>query len=134
MGGELTPHVHAHVHKHTPSNNSQVIAFLSYYYEPTYLQTYSSNVAIPTTHGLKHSFIQSQFKASFIKHFSLIGITSDESVHLHSFALSNSMTTCLGLIKKRTKRYIILSLLHTQNQVNLKKKFLPHLVEWESAN
>lgn len=61
-------------------------------------KTHSSNVAIPTTHGLKHSFIQSQLEASLIKHLPLVRITSDETVHLHSFALPNSMTTRLGLV------------------------------------
>lgn len=71
---------------------------------PQTMGTHSSNVAIPTTHGLKHSLIQSQLEASFIKHLSLIRITSDETVHLHSFALPNSMTPCLGLVKKKWKK------------------------------
>lgn len=70
---------------------------------PQTKRTHSSNVAIPTTHGLKHSFIQSQLKAGLIKHLSLIRITSDETVHLHSFALPNSMTSCLRLVKKKWK-------------------------------
>lgn len=63
--------------------------------------TYSCNVAIPTAHRLKYSLIQSQLEASLIKHLPFIGITSDKTVHLHSFALPNSMAPCLGLVFKK---------------------------------
>lgn len=133
----------AHAHKHTHASSNMIAFYLPLLLGPPQkcLQTYSSDVAIPTTHGLKHSLIQSQLEASFIKHLSLVGITSDESVNLHSFALPNSMTPCLGLVK-RAKMHIISSLSSSHSKSheinskpkNFKKKFLPHLVERGSAN
>lgn len=82
---------------------NKTFVFLYHYDLLQIKRTHSGNVAIPTTHGLKHSLIQSQLEASLIKHLSLIRITSDETVHLHSFALPNSMTPCLGLVKKKWK-------------------------------
>lgn len=57
----------------------------------------SSQAVISATHALQHCFIQTQLEAGAIKHFSLIWVPGDQTVHLHCLVLTDAMAASLGL-------------------------------------
>lgn len=50
---------------------------------------------------LKNSLVQTQLQAGLVKHFSLIGVPSNEAIHLHSLTLAYPVTTGLSLRRRR---------------------------------
>lgn len=64
-----------------------------------YSHTHSIGAAL-SVDVLKNSLVQTQLQAGLIKHFSLIGVPSNEAIHLHSFTLAYPVTSGLSLERK----------------------------------
>lgn len=64
-----------------------------------YHHTHSIGAAL-SVDVLKNSLVQTQLQAGLIKHFSLIGVPSNEAIHFHSFTLAYPVTSGLGLGRK----------------------------------
>lgn len=58
----------------------------------------SSQTVISTAHALQHCFVQAQLETGAIKHFTLVGVPGDKTVHLHRFILTNPVAASLGLL------------------------------------
>lgn len=49
---------------------------------------------------LENSLVQTQLQAGLVKHLPLIGVPSDEAIHLHCFTLAYPVTSGLSLGRK----------------------------------
>ncbi len=63
---------------------------------------------VVTTHGLQHGFVQSEFHAGLVKHFTLVRVAGYQAIDLHGFGLPDSMATGLGLFRAKRKRFCLL--------------------------
>lgn len=70
----------------------------------TKLWTYRVGTFV-SSHGLKHSLVQTKFERCTIKHLSLIWVACDQSVYLDWLLLSNTVASGLGLMKSKAKYF-----------------------------
>lgn len=61
-----------------------------------YCHTHSIGAAL-SVYVLKNSLVQAQLQAGLVKHFPLVGVPSNETIHLHGLALAYPMTSGLSL-------------------------------------
>lgn len=59
--------------------------------------SYPISSILSSTHGLQHSFIQTQLQTGLVKHLPFIRVPGDQAVNLHSFTLTDPVASSLGL-------------------------------------